>query len=299
MESFVVRTPENVEFRYELAGVFSRWMAWAIDATIIAIIVAVGSMLIALAAGFLAAAGVGSGWAVGAWWAFAFATAWLYNTLFEWLGGGATPGKKLLGIRVIGVEGLAIDFPQSFLRNTLRLADLAPGGIAAALVVPDMPVLAGIGMVGGCMLGACFCFFSRWQQRAGDIAAGTVVVRLRESVMPSRIIPQRDRYNSLAENPAVRDSIRRTITVAEKDLLVSLCLRGELLDLPVRTALFSRAAEHFRKRLGIARIPGISDEKFVRNIALVAVSVDEREFSFGGGAGYGRQPAPGPAGLER
>jgi len=82
----------------------------------------------------------------------------------------------------------------------------------------------------------------------------------------SQIATQQDRYDTLAEDPDLGRRIRSTVTVAERDVLVSLCVRREQLDLGVRTALFARTAEHFRRRLGLAPIGSISDEKFVQNL---------------------------------
>ena len=53
---------------------------------------------------------------------------WFYVGLFEALWNGQTPGKRLMGIRVVSVEGQPITPFQAILRNILRVVDAQPGG---------------------------------------------------------------------------------------------------------------------------------------------------------------------------
>ncbi len=70
---------------------------------------------------------------------------------------GQTPGKRLLGLRVIREDGLPVGLKESLLRNLLRVADLQPGMTYV------------LGMV-------CLVRDSKGR-RLGDIVAGTIVVR--------------------------------------------------------------------------------------------------------------------------
>src|SRR5207244_5481193 len=69
-----------------------------------------------------------------------------------------TRGKLVNGLRVVRIDGSPVTFFTSAVRNVLRLVDILPGmylvGIAAILV-------------------------TRQNQRLGDVAAGTLVVRER------------------------------------------------------------------------------------------------------------------------
>jgi len=73
-----------------------------------------------------------------------------------------TPGKAALGLRVVSVDGTPVRFVQAFLRALIGLIDF--------LVPP-------IGFTG-----VASCLLSPRDQRLGDIAAGTLVVRNRTAV---------------------------------------------------------------------------------------------------------------------
>ena len=86
-----------------------------------------------------------------------------YPVAFEtvWSGGGRTPGKALLGLRVVTVEGAPISFRHAAIRAALGLVDFGlTFGFAA--VVSSLA--------------------SRRSQRLGDFVAGTVVRRERTAV---------------------------------------------------------------------------------------------------------------------
>ncbi|MBV9712896.1 MAG: RDD family protein [Ktedonobacteraceae bacterium] len=68
---------------------------------------------------------------------------------------GATIGKMMLGLRVVKIDGSPIGWPESIIRNLLRVVD----GFAAYLV------------------GAILIWTSPQRQRLGDRVAKTVVVR--------------------------------------------------------------------------------------------------------------------------
>jgi len=81
---------------------------------------------------------------------------WGFFVACELLMQGQSPGKRVLGLRVVGRDGAAVDPVASMIRNLLRYADFLPG-------------FYGVGVVA--MLA------SARSQRVGDLAAGTVVVR--------------------------------------------------------------------------------------------------------------------------
>lgn len=89
-----------------------------------------------------------------------------YPIVFEttWRGGGRTPGKALLGLRVVTVEGAPIRFRHAAIRAALGLIDFAATfGLAAVLS----------------------SLLSKRNQRLGDFVAGTVVLRERMAAGPS------------------------------------------------------------------------------------------------------------------
>ena len=246
-ERVVIRTPENVEFEFERAGLASRGFAWIIDLAVIGGLMSVVAIALGIAGIFL-------GGLAGAIIALAiFAVEWGYFVFCEWFFDGRTVGKRAMGLRTIQERGVRITFFQAALRNLLRIADFLPGGY---------------------LVGATTTIFDRHGRRLGDLAAGTLVVRVRTSPMPSVIVPPEERYNSFVKDPAVRAAAVR-IRAAERETMVALAMRRERLPLRVRIALFGRLAEHLERVLAIPRPSVFSDEKYVLN--LTAVVLDRGE----------------------
>jgi len=78
-----------------------------------------------------------------------------YFIIFEYAWQGQTPGKRLARVRVIRVGGYPLTLREAVLRNVFRLLDVLPGNAA---------------------VGIASIFLSKFQQRVGDLASGTVVV---------------------------------------------------------------------------------------------------------------------------
>lgn len=140
-----------------LAGLGSRFVARFLDSLI------QGAAIIALLFGLgLLSIGSGgeepSGWLVAVFVVLVFGVIFAYDLAFEVLGSGRTPGKRLAGIRVVGLRGQPVGFLASAVRNIVRLVDLLPGVYLVAIVT---------------------VLVSSRDQRLGDMAAGTLVVRER------------------------------------------------------------------------------------------------------------------------
>ena len=84
-----------------------------------------------------------------------FLMEWFYNVFFEMSARGATPGQRMMGLRVVSETGAAPTLGQSMLRNLVRTADFLPVGYA---------------------LGAVVMLSTKRFQRLGDLAARTLVV---------------------------------------------------------------------------------------------------------------------------
>jgi len=84
-----------------------------------------------------------------------FGFQWGYFNFFEWLWNGQTPGKRLLHLRVIKVDGSPVSAIDVLLRNLSRPIDtLGPMGLLGLLMI----------------------FVSRKAQRLGDLMARTLVI---------------------------------------------------------------------------------------------------------------------------
>ncbi len=159
-----VRTPESIAFNYELAGLGSRFLALIVDQTIqILTLAAIFAGI--LLAGAHAAARHGptlvtdkfaESLAIALIVVILFIVLFGYFIAFEALWNGQTPGKKLLGLRVVRDGGFPIDFGASLIRNLIRVGEQ---------------------LVGYYLLAAVSALISPENKRLGDLAAGTIVVR--------------------------------------------------------------------------------------------------------------------------
>jgi uncharacterized RDD family membrane protein YckC len=150
-------TPEAVVLDFERAGAASRTLAFAIDA------LALTATLVALLLITLSVLGddpEGTGAALFAVFS-SLGMVIVWFTAFETLWRGRTLGKAALGLRVISADGTTVRFQQAFLRAAVGLVDffLVPIGFIAVVTL----------------------LLSPRDQRLGDMAAGTLVVRERSA----------------------------------------------------------------------------------------------------------------------
>jgi uncharacterized RDD family membrane protein YckC len=153
-----VATPEGIEITLRVAGPVARGLAYTIDLLIrSAIMIAV----------LIGASALGRfGFAV--FLLTAFLLEWLYPVVFEVLSGGATPGKRAMGLIVLHDDGTPIRWPASLTRNLLRALDF----------LPFMYFVGFIAMV-----------MNRDFKRLGDLAANSLVV-YREHKPVSAHVPE-------------------------------------------------------------------------------------------------------------
>jgi len=146
----LVETPEHVTLDYEIAGLGSRALAAVVDHLLL--------FLWLMAIAFIVSTMTGSArhFAGVLWVAATFLSAWGYFALFEGLRGGQTPGKRMIGIRVVMDTGHPVNMPAALLRNLIRVADLMPGPY---------------------FVGAVMIALHPRAKRLGDMVAGTLVVR--------------------------------------------------------------------------------------------------------------------------
>jgi uncharacterized RDD family membrane protein YckC len=236
--SRVVLTPEHVEIRLEPAGLGRRFLALVADL----VLIVAASGLVATLAGTLLPAGVGPIVRALA----LLVLTWGYHVYFDVRHQGQSPGKRMVGIRVVDDRGLPVSAEQSFVRNVVRVLDALPVGYA---------------------LGAVACGVDPLGRRLGDLAAGTLVVR--ESAPPAyeRRAGRARAFNSLRTPRLVRLA-RHRVSLEEREFLAELCLRAEALDEGARFALMEEVGRHYRVRLGIDD-PNLSGESVVRGLTAV------------------------------
>lgn len=139
-----------------------------------------------------------------------FLLQWGYFFVAEGFFDGRTLGKRWIGLRVIGDQGVPITLQGAALRNLIRIVDFQPAGSA----------LLGLGLIA----------LHPRSQRLGDLAAGTVVVRDRGD----DAIPEERSAESLAERPVLEPR--------QFDVLERYVQRRGTLAPEIRTRLAGRVA---------------------------------------------------------
>ena len=172
LRSFV--TPEGVDLRLRLAEASERAAAFVIDITLMAGLLSLISLVLVLAGMATSAPEF-----VGVVWLFGFfLLRTFYFTVFELGPRAATPGKRMLGIRVAPRHGGRLRAEAIFARNAMREAEVfMPLGF---LFARGLDSVDGWIIAAGFLWSAIFAFFplfNRDRLRPGDIVAGTWVVR--------------------------------------------------------------------------------------------------------------------------
>jgi uncharacterized RDD family membrane protein YckC len=150
--------PEEIDLQVELANVGSRTLAILVDLGLGGLV-----LFIVYALTMLLAHDVADDWLTRLssnalntlLILLIFGFQWCYFNLFEWIWNGQTPGKRLLHLRVIKVDGSPVSGIDVLLRNLSRPVDtLGPMGLIGLLMI----------------------FVSRKAQRLGDLMARTLVI---------------------------------------------------------------------------------------------------------------------------
>jgi uncharacterized RDD family membrane protein YckC len=227
-----VLTPEYVEFRFTLAGLYSRFLAWLLDLLIVLFstsVVLTGLSFVMVAfPGFASAIGI----------VVYFLVDWGYGITLETVWSGQTVGKRALGLRVIQESGVRIGFYHAALRNLARPVD-------------RLPLLY--------LVGGLTALASRSHQRLGDMLAGTIVVRERRLKVPSALGTTGE--EGLLSDPLFVSRVKR-LSAEEREVLLSAALRREELRMEARLKLFATLGARLQDALAMEKPAHLSDEKW-------------------------------------
>ena len=185
--SFV--TPEGVDLQLELGGAGTRAAAFLIDVTLM-LIVMIAATLALFALDKATQADIAKIlWLIGA---FVLRNGWF--VLFEMGGRGATPGKRLMRLRVVARDGARLTAGAVLARNAMReievflplsfLGAQAAAGTADAFLTIFAMLWTGIFLF--------FPLFNRDRLRIGDLVAGTWVVQTAVSTLAADLAPAND-----------------------------------------------------------------------------------------------------------
>src|SRR5687768_4191567 len=165
-DTIEIVTPENIAFEYRVAGPFRRVVAYLIDMVLRIALISIASIALYMSLAWLVGEAMLAVTAI-----LSFGMTWFYGGLFETFMNGQTPGKRMLGIRVLTVEGQPINGLQAMLRNLLRYVDLFPV-VLMELLPPPMPLVP----IPVAFLGLGFMTLTRRYQRLGDLVCDTMVI---------------------------------------------------------------------------------------------------------------------------
>jgi uncharacterized RDD family membrane protein YckC len=234
MREITIRTPENIELTYSLAGAGSRFLAILLDTLFKsgALMIIWGTLNIigisldlnifteklacvksSLTLTILLLGALGGFIIIG------------YYIFFETLWNGQTPGKRIAGLKVMKDNGTAISIIDATVRNFLRIIDFVPSFY---------------------LLGAISILHSKRNQRIGDMAAGTIVVKIPMEEIPV-VMPEievesplhppdigvlEEKEYSLARNFIIRrnelsSAVRKKLATLLGDLMLKKCCLQE------------------------------------------------------------------------
>ena len=244
-------TPEAVVLGFDTAGLPTRLLARLLDVALqVAVLVAT-----LLGLGFMGTAGVPDI-------ALTIAVLFLaplillgFPIICESLWRGRTPGKAMMGLRVVTVEGAPIRFRHALIRGGADIVDLY--GLGVLLVAPGI-------------IGVVAIAVSKRNQRLGDVVAGTVVVRERTGA--TRAAP------AAFSVPTGWEAYAATVDVSGLDAryyqaVRSFLLRATGLRADARQRVGAGLATSIAGRIRHVPPPGVSPELF---LAVVAANVQAR-----------------------
>lgn len=257
-DEHAINTPEQVDLRFPLAGIGSRFLALLLDFAIqfAANILLVIIVAVALAATSKAGALNRMSEAAGKWFVAGiiliyFLLFWGYFSLFEAFSNGQTPGKRVLKIRVIKDSGRQITFFEALARNLLRVVDALPGVY---------------------LVGVLSILLTKSNKRLGDLVADTLVVHERVDNFAGYLaVPF---AAGRLDNPAAADlpgglSADRIALLRGDDLRLidSYLARAFALPMETRANLASRLLDGLCRRMEVAVPTESAPERTLEAIA--------------------------------
>lgn len=170
-----------------------------------------------------------------------FALFFGYHIVFETVGRRQSPGKRLLGLRVVRTDGSPVGFVASLIRNLIRIVDFLPVAY---------------------VLGLSVMFSTVRNQRLGDLAAGAIVVT------EPKIDRDGDGSWRAEETPIPVGWDVSAVTDKETDVIRQFLMRRDSLDQHAR----QRLAGNLKVRIAskVSRPPeGLTTEGLLETIVLI------------------------------
>lgn len=211
MSQIAINTSQNVNINFNTASVGERMLAFIIDLLIRVayIIIVLYIFFNILDLGYLLD-GLDS-WSVMAVYIILTFPTYIYPVVLESLMEGQTPGKKLMKIRVVKIDGYQASFGDYVIRWIFRLVDVSFAGV----------------------VGLISMIVSKNNQRLGDIASGTAVISLKNNINISHTIleninedyiPSFPQVIALSDNDMriIKDNYTKAVKVDDRQIISKL-----------------------------------------------------------------------------
>lgn len=181
MSQIAINTSQNVNINFNIAGVGERMLAFIIDLLIrIAYVVIVLYLFFNIFDLGYVLDGLDD-WSIRAVYLILTFPIYIYPLVLESLMEGQTPGKKLMKIKVVKIDGYQASFADYMIRWVFRIVDVSFAGV----------------------IGLISMIVSKNNQRLGDIASGTAVISLKNNINISHTILENIHENYIPSFPQV------------------------------------------------------------------------------------------------
>jgi len=243
VDQLTIETPEQTSLNFTVAGIGSRFLALALDTLI--------QFAVGLVVGIAGAFGLGAAAALAprlALWTgailifFYFLLYFGYYALFEIIWNGQTPGKRVIGIRVVKDSGRPLTPAESIGRNLMRIVDW-------------LPFLYAVGIVSAVL--------TKENKRLGDLVAGSLVVR-EASLASLKPVWQTDQP---AAQPATSSYGTANLTPQEFALIDSFLSRRSELDYDIRLRMADQIFYRLKPKLTLPADNSLSVEAILEALA--------------------------------
>jgi uncharacterized RDD family membrane protein YckC len=245
-EHYRIDTPENIDFRYNIAGIGSRFLAAIIDTLLLSLLLIGLSVIMATVMGTVSDASGSAASALASiltvlWALLSFLIFWGYYIFFELIWNGQSPGKRSVGLRVVREGGRPISFATSVIRNLVRVIDFLPGFYG---------------------LGVLVMFIDPRARRLGDLTGGTMVVKEQHAVSLEHLTARAEQFAPQPSQAAASglDVLPNIHILSDTDynLVQEFLRRRNELGRESRNRLGTQLATGIRSRLGVPE----SDEDY-------------------------------------
>lgn len=230
MSQIDINTSQNVNISLKLAGIGERIVAFVIDMVIKVMIFLILIYILTKIFGLENYLSNLDPWAAAAIVSLLTLPVQIYTLVLESLMEGQTFGKKIMKIKVVKIDGYQANFGDYLMRWVSRL--------------PDIWLTSGIA-------GVVAMIVSKNNQRLGDLATGTAVISLKNSVnishtilenLKTDYIPRFPQVVGLNDNDVriIKENYHRAVAVDDKQIITKLSDKiKETLNLQFDPAEFS------------------------------------------------------------